>query len=159
MSKENSSAQPASATPQSGDHNGDAQPFPLRVRIVQIIFLIVAVLATLGLAYWQWTRFTSNDGDFQNLGYALQWPVFGAFFIIAYTKYIQYERERLQGEDMAAVPQEVRGSMREIPDSFIELPGQHKPTDLNGEALEDDRRRAARSKHQNEDTQRNENPK
>ncbi|WJZ03494.1 hypothetical protein [Corynebacterium freiburgense] len=51
------------------------------------------VLATFGLAYWQWTRFQSGSGSFQNLGYALQWPAFGAFFVYAYRKILQYEAE------------------------------------------------------------------
>lgn len=125
-----------------------AQPFTLRVRIVQIIFLLLGVTGTLALAYWQWTRFTSAQGDFQNLGYALQWPLFGGFLILGYTKYIHYERERLAGEDQAAVSPTIRESMREIPDSFMSLPGQHKPTDLHPAEMNDDRRRKARNHSQ-----------
>ena len=131
----------------------NAEPFPLRVRIVQICFLILAVLATMGLAYWQWSRFTSAQGDFQNLGYALQWPIFGIFLVVAYRKYIQYERERLLGEDMAAVPKEIRESMREIPDDFIALPGQRVPTDLEADAKADDRRSRAKQAARNHRTQ------
>lgn len=125
-------------------HGKKVQPFPLRVRIIQMCFLVVAVLATIGLAIWQWERFTSAQGDFQNLGYALQWPIFGGFIVFAYFKYMQYERERLEGEDMAAVPKEVRESMREVPDDFMELPGHRAPTDLQSDVLADDRRKAAR---------------
>lgn len=32
-----------------------------------------------GLAWWQWERFSSASGTFQNLGYVLQWPLFGVF--------------------------------------------------------------------------------
>ncbi|MEC3973899.1 hypothetical protein [Amycolatopsis sp. H20-H5] len=32
-----------------------------------------------GLAWWQWERFASASGTFQNLGYVLQWPLFGLF--------------------------------------------------------------------------------
>lgn len=64
-----------------------------RVRIVQIAFLTLAVIATFGLAWWQWTRFRSGSGTFQNLGYALQWPFFGAFFVYAYRMYLRYEKE------------------------------------------------------------------
>jgi hypothetical protein len=40
----------------------------------------VAVLVVCcGLAWWQWSRFTAVDGTFQNLGYVLQWPLFGLF--------------------------------------------------------------------------------
>nr|WP_027013534.1 hypothetical protein [Corynebacterium freiburgense] len=64
-----------------------------RRRILPLIFLTIMVLATFGLAYWQWTRFQSGSGSFQNLGYALQWPAFGAFFVYAYRKILQYEAE------------------------------------------------------------------
>lgn len=42
----------------------------------------VSVLAVVGgalLAWWQWTRYTSATGTLQNLGYVLQWPLFGVF--------------------------------------------------------------------------------
>lgn len=66
-------------------------------RVVQILFLILAVIATLLLAWWQWTRFQSGSGTFQNLGYALQWPAFGAFFVYAYRKYLEYEKQKSEG--------------------------------------------------------------
>lgn len=31
------------------------------------------------LAWWQWQRFSSAGGSFLNLGYVLQWPLFGLF--------------------------------------------------------------------------------
>ncbi len=42
----------------------------------------VSLLAVVGgglLAWWQWTRYTSSSGTLQNLGYVLQWPLFGVF--------------------------------------------------------------------------------
>jgi DNA-binding transcriptional regulator of glucitol operon len=39
----------------------------------------VSLLICCGLAWWQWDRFTSANGTFQNLGYVLQWPLFGLF--------------------------------------------------------------------------------
>jgi len=39
----------------------------------------VSLLVCCGLAWWQWDRFTSANGTFQNLGYVLQWPLFGLF--------------------------------------------------------------------------------
>lgn len=88
-----------------------------RTRVVQLIFLIIAVGATFALAYWQFSRWNTTS-SFQNLGYALQWPAFGLFFIWAYRKYMQYERERLEGNNEAAhvVHDDV---MTEIPDEFL----------------------------------------
>ncbi|MDQ7802237.1 hypothetical protein Q5425_00735 [Amycolatopsis sp. A133] len=40
---------------------------------------LASLLVCCGLAWWQWDRFTSANGTFQNLGYVLQWPLFGLF--------------------------------------------------------------------------------
>lgn len=48
-----------------------------RLAIVGVCALSLAVCC--GLAYWQWTRYSSAGGSFQNLGYVLQWPLFGLF--------------------------------------------------------------------------------
>ena len=53
--------------------------------------MIAAAGGCLGLAWWQWTRFESTAGDFQNLGYALQWPLFAGFCVYAYFKFVRYE--------------------------------------------------------------------
>lgn len=95
-------------------------PFPLRVRIVQLLFLAAAVVATLFLARWQWDVWQSSGGSFQNLGYAVQWPLFGLFFILSYRKYIQYEKERRLGNAEAAVTSRQKESMTEIPADFLQ---------------------------------------
>lgn len=69
-----------------------------KVRVWHVLFLIVLVAATLGLAWWQWTRFRSGSGTFQNLGYAFQWPFFGAFFVFAYKKILEYENDKYDQE-------------------------------------------------------------
>lgn len=70
----------------------------LKVKPWHILFLIVAVAATLALAYWQWTRFQAGSGTFQNLGYAFQWPLFGAFFIYLYRMILKYENAAIDAE-------------------------------------------------------------
>lgn len=135
-------------TPPEAESNSPASgsPFPLRVRIIQLIFLSIAVFTTLGLAYWQWTSWQSSGGSFQNLGYAIQWPIFGGFLIFAYRKYIQYETERLKGETEAAVSQERKQAMTEIPEDFLHDIHQAPRTevDVSRQDLEDDRRKRAR---------------
>ncbi|WP_051061023.1 hypothetical protein [Corynebacterium ulceribovis] len=69
-----------------------------RKHIGTLIFVLVAALATLGLSYWQFSRWESASGSFQNLGYALQWPAFGIFFIWAYRQFLKYESEREEEE-------------------------------------------------------------
>ena len=55
--------------------------------------MIVAALGCLALAWWQWQRFESASGTGQNLGYALQWPLFAAFVVYGYRKFVRYEEE------------------------------------------------------------------
>lgn len=43
-----------------------------------ITLCVVSLVACVGLAWWQWQRF-ENGGTWQNLGYVLQWPLFGLF--------------------------------------------------------------------------------
>jgi DNA-binding transcriptional regulator of glucitol operon len=40
---------------------------------------LIAVVGGALLAWWQWTRYQSASGTLQNLGYVLQWPLFGVF--------------------------------------------------------------------------------
>lgn len=67
----------------------------IRVRAWHIVLLVLAVITSLLLAYWQWTRYQSGTGTFQNLGYALQWPFFGAFFVYAYRAGLRMENEKI----------------------------------------------------------------
>jgi DNA-binding transcriptional regulator of glucitol operon len=53
--------------------------------------VIIAASGCLALGWWQWSRFESTSGSFQNLGYALQWPMFAGFCVYAYRKFIRYE--------------------------------------------------------------------
>jgi DNA-binding transcriptional regulator of glucitol operon len=62
-----------------------------RRRPALIALTVVAAIGCLGLAWWQWTRYESNSGTFQNLGYALQWPMFAGFCFYAYYKFVRYE--------------------------------------------------------------------
>ena len=68
-------------------------PTTRRRRPALIALVIVAALACLALGWWQWQRFESASGTGQNLGYALQWPVFAAFVVYAYRKFVRYEEE------------------------------------------------------------------
>lgn len=79
--------------------------------------MIVGAVGCLGLAWWQWTRFESASGSFQNLGYALQWPMFAGFVVYAYYKFVRYE-------DAPPEPT-LRGAETEIPEGL--LPEKPKP--------------------------------
>jgi DNA-binding transcriptional regulator of glucitol operon len=74
-----------------------------------IALVIVAALGCLALGWWQWTRFESNSGTFQNLGYALQWPFFAGFCVYAYRKFVRYEE----------APQPANNGKTEIPAGLL----------------------------------------
>lgn len=88
-----------------------------RRRWALVALVIVAACGCLALGWWQWTRFQSASGTFQNLGYALQWPLFAGFCVYAYRKFVRYEE---------APPEPPHAdAMTEIPDGL--LPERPKP--------------------------------
>lgn len=50
----------------------------------------------LALARWQWDRAHSATGDWQNFGYALQWPLFAAFLAAAWLRFLWLEHQALE---------------------------------------------------------------
>jgi DNA-binding transcriptional regulator of glucitol operon len=80
-----------------------------------ITLVIVAALACLVLAWWQWQRYESVSGTGQNLGYALQWPLFAAFVVYAYRKFVRYEEEPPQPHKPDAVTEIPPGLLPERP--------------------------------------------
>lgn len=143
----------ATGTVECVSREAQKNPFPLRVRIVQWSFLAAAVIATLCLAWWQWDRWHDSDGTFQNLGYALQWPLFGIFFIVAYRKYMEYERDRANGEEAPAVAKPT--SPDEITELSTDVLPQRGSRQRSGDAADvftDDRRRRAREAREARET-------
>ncbi|BBX42556.1 hypothetical protein [Mycobacterium simiae] len=82
-----------------------------------IVLAVVAACGCLALGWWQWTRFQSPSGTFQNLGYALQWPLFAWFCLYAYRNFVRYEH--------APPPPRHAGAATEIPAGL--LPERPKP--------------------------------
>ncbi|GEE02175.1 hypothetical protein nbrc107696_26210 [Gordonia spumicola] len=70
-----------------------ASPPAKRHRPALIALVIVAAGACLALAWWQWGRFESDSGTFQNLGYALQWPAFAIAVVYAYRRFVVMEAD------------------------------------------------------------------
>ncbi len=60
-----------------------------------LVILCCAVFIWLGR--WQWGRAESPTGDWQNLGYALQWPLFAAVLVAAWTRFLWLEQHRGPG--------------------------------------------------------------
>lgn len=75
------------------------------------MLVTVAALGCMALAWWQWSRFQSSAGTFQNLGYALQWPMFGAFCFYGYYKFVRYEE--------APPEQQPKNEPTEIPEGLL----------------------------------------
>lgn len=48
-------------------------------RLTVVVVSVASLLVCLALAWWQWERYESASGTWQNLGYVLQWPLFGLF--------------------------------------------------------------------------------
>ncbi|MEV6774207.1 transcriptional regulator [Nocardia sp. NPDC051030] len=93
-----------------------------------IVFVVVAFSACLGLGYWQWTRFESGGGTYQNLGYALQWPLFAGFVVWAYLRFVRLEKDAEQEahpqpvDESASAPRPKRPkpvAPREIPAGLL----------------------------------------
>ncbi len=58
-----------------------------------LVALCCAVFVRLGR--WQWDRAQSPTGDWQNLGYALQWPLFAVVLVAAWARFLWLERNRV----------------------------------------------------------------
>ncbi|MGY1943762.1 transcriptional regulator [Nocardia asiatica] len=83
----------------SASHRRSAHNRPALIALV-----IVAALGCLVLAWWQWERYESATGTGQNLGYALQWPLFAAFAVFAYFRFVRLERAAAEEQESADVP-------------------------------------------------------
>ena len=63
------------------------------------VLAIVAMFTCFRLGWWQWDRSMSLTGTLQNLGYALQWPLFGLFIPFVYWRMAKLEREKIRAEE------------------------------------------------------------
>lgn len=97
---------------------------PRRRRFALIALVIVAACGCLALGWWQWTRFESTSGTFQNLGYALQWPMFAGFCVYAYRTFVRLE-------EAPPEPAASTGTVTEIPAGL--LPERPTPATQSGD--------------------------
>jgi len=87
-----------------------------RRRPALIVLVIVAAAGCLALGWWLWQRFESASGTGQNLGYALQWPLFAGFVVYAYRKFVRYEEEPPQLHQPDEVTEIPAGLLPERPE-------------------------------------------
>ncbi|RZQ63277.1 hypothetical protein EWH70_15935 [Amycolatopsis suaedae] len=69
----------------------------------------MSLAVCVGLAWWQWERFSSANGTFQNLGYVLQWPLFGLFPAFVFWRIRQLRRRQPEAaaDEPPSAPPEV----------------------------------------------------
>lgn len=79
------------------------------------MLVVVAAVGCLALGWWQWTRFESVGGTGQNLGYAFQWPLFAAFVVYAYRRFVQLE----DGDEGAAGADAPGAEPTEVPEGLL----------------------------------------
>nr|WP_225443357.1 transcriptional regulator [Lolliginicoccus lacisalsi] len=74
-----------------------------------IVFVVIAASACLILGLWQWQRYDSMSGSAQNLGYALQWPLFAGFFVYAYLRFVRLERGEVdpRADELREIPEDL----------------------------------------------------
>jgi DNA-binding transcriptional regulator of glucitol operon len=73
-----------------------------------LLIVAVSLVSLIGgalLAWWQWTRYQSASGTLQNLGYVLQWPLFGVFPAFMFYR-INLAAKRAREADEAAMADE-----------------------------------------------------
>jgi DNA-binding transcriptional regulator of glucitol operon len=66
------------------------------------VLVIAAAVAFLWLGRWQWDRAHAADGGAQNVGYALQWPLFALFVIFGWWRVLRLEAGKLAGGKLVA---------------------------------------------------------
>ena len=76
----------------------------------------MSLLVCCGLAWWQWDRFMSASGTFQNLGYVLQWPLFGLFPAFMFWRIRKLRLQATTEEPAAARPEPEVPAPRPRPD-------------------------------------------
>jgi DNA-binding transcriptional regulator of glucitol operon len=68
---------------------------------------LLSLIVCCGLAWWQWDRYQSASGTFQNLGYVLQWPLFGLFPAFMAYRIRKLRRAALAADEAAQADQTV----------------------------------------------------
>ncbi len=67
---------------------------------------VVSLVLCCALAWWQWERFSSASGTFQNLGYVLQWPLFGLFPAFVFWRMHKLKRQAELARDVEGEAQQ-----------------------------------------------------
>ncbi|EFV12357.1 hypothetical protein [Segniliparus rugosus] len=88
--------------------SAEENPGPKRLahHPAMLVLTFAAACACLLLGWWQWNRFHQAGGTFQNLGYALQWPLFAVFTVYGYVRFFGLLKQSREGRDVTAASRE-----------------------------------------------------
>jgi DNA-binding transcriptional regulator of glucitol operon len=53
------------------------------------VLVLALAVACCRLGWWQWDRYQQTRGALQNLGYAVQWPVFAVFGVALWARIVR----------------------------------------------------------------------
>jgi DNA-binding transcriptional regulator of glucitol operon len=68
-------------------------------KLTIFVVCVLSLAVCCGLAWWQWERYSSAGGSFQNLGYVLQWPLFGLFPAFMFWRIRTLARQKRENEE------------------------------------------------------------
>jgi DNA-binding transcriptional regulator of glucitol operon len=80
--------------------------------------MFVAAAVAVFLAWWQLQRYEGAGGSFQNLGYTLQWPVFGAFAIYLWWRLLR-DAAKAEQPERSEQPEQTADSVEAEPEPAI----------------------------------------
>ncbi|WP_341771675.1 hypothetical protein [Actinophytocola oryzae] len=104
---------------------------------------MLSLVACVGLALWQWQRF-ENGGTWQNLGYVLQWPLFGLFPGFMFWRMRKLRSEQARAETRPApVPATANAAAVERAESHAPPPTTTVTPSVRHHAVDDDPELAA----------------
>jgi DNA-binding transcriptional regulator of glucitol operon len=84
-----------------------------------VALCVLSLVACVGLAWWQWQRFESSSGTWQNLGYVLQWPLFGLFPAFMFWR---LRKLRAESREQAQQPAPKRAESHPTPPAETDKP-------------------------------------
>lgn len=110
----------------------------LAVRRFGIVVVSAAsLIVCCALAWWQWERYESGGGSVQNLGYVLQWPLFGLFPAFVFLRMRRLRRLASAGDpdaDKSAEPVADEVTMSQLRSRWLyRTPQRTMPADTPGE--------------------------
>jgi DNA-binding transcriptional regulator of glucitol operon len=79
------------------------------------VLVVACFVAFLRLGWWQWDRAHAAGGGAQNLGYALQWPLFALFVLFGWGRVLRLELAKSKPDSAPAPEPAVRARRRPLP--------------------------------------------